>query len=367
MIAIIKYFLYLGATGFGGPLALIQQMRQHYVEKEKTISGVEFDQAFTLIKAMPGPIAFQMAVYCSQHLKGRLAGIAAGIALLIPSFFLMLLAGVGHHLLTENLIINKILIGFQYAVAAVILYSLKSFFKSYNRRPAFWLIFVIAGVFYGAGLLPEPAIIIGFGITCVLLNNFSSTNRNYFPSLAFLAIDWELIWKIFKVCSYAGAIVFGTGLAMLPVLQNQFVVQHHWLSLQTFNYGVTFGQMTPGPVTITATFLGYKVAGVTGALAATIGIFIMPLIHMITWFPKALKWLSRQTWIEDFILGATAAVVGVLVITVFQMYKNSMSLFNFWFIFCMSFVLLVVQPKLPIIQVIFIGGLTNLLIGFSTM
>ncbi len=364
-----KFFLILGATGFGGPLSLIQQMRSYFVDQTKQMTASEFDQAFTLIKAMPGPIAFQMAVFCSQKLAGRLAAIASGFCLLLPAFLLMILAGLGYQFLTENIYITQVLSGFQFAVAAVILLSLKTLFKQYYKIIWFWLILVICAAFYWFQILPEPVLIVGFGILCAVNLKAKKVGSN---ALMFAAsVDPDVLWKLLKVCTYASAFVFGTGLALLPVLQQQFVTQYHWLSPQVFNDGVTFGQMTPGPITITATFLGYKIAGLWGAVAATLGIFLLPLIHMLTWFPKVLSWLSRQRWIADFLLGATAAVVGVLLITVFRMNEPFMKSVPFWLIFLSSFIFLISKPKTAIYKIIFFAGflnlILNLIINFATM
>ena len=366
MIKICKYFLFLGSTGFGGPLSLIQQMRQHFVVHEKSLTAEHFDQAFTLIKAMPGPIAFQMAVYCSQHLHGRLAGFLAGISLLLPAFVLMIMAAISHEFLVGNSYVTQLLNGFQFAVAAIILLGLKTFFKQYYKMLTFWFVSATAAYLYFTRMVPEPLIIVGFGLTCVAIASVKQNSSASF-SVAFFAFDSEVLWNVFRVCTYAGAIVFGTGLAMLPVLQEQFVVNYHWLDLQTFNDGVTFGQMTPGPVTITATFLGYKIAGFAGALVATIGIFLLPLFHMLTWFPRVQDWLKKQFWIGNFLLGATSAVVGVLLVTVFRMNQSFVGNLNFWIIFLATFFVALAFQKIPIYILIFAGGLINLLIGFATM
>ncbi len=363
---LFRYFLYLGFTGFGGPLSLIQQMRQHFVERTKLIDAAKFDQAFTLVKAMPGPIAFQMAVFCGQHVYGRLAGFLYGLALIFPAFCMMLILGFGYSYFKNNIYLGKILNGFQFAVAAVLLWSLRNFFIQYANKIVFWVLLLLAALFYYFKIMPEPIIIIGFGILVVGFMRVSKGAMGFMMIIPFIDDPMKLA-ELFKVCAYAGAIVFGTGLALLPVLQNQFVVQYHWLDLQTFNDGVTFGQMTPGPVTITAAFLGFKIAGFAGALIATIGIFIMPLFHMLTWFPKVLGWLSKQKWINDFLLGATAAVVGVLLITIFQMNVLFISSARFWIIFLASLIYLLYRPKAQIVLVIFCGGLANLLIDFTTM
>ncbi len=367
MIAICKYFLFLGATGFGGPLSLIQQMRQHFVDETKEISASQFDQAFALIKAMPGPIAFQMAVFCTHFLAGRLAAIAAGICLILPAFLLMILAGVGYQFLTDNIYITELLIGFQFSVAAIILLSLKTFFLQYYKKLVFWFILIISAVLFFLRIAPEPVLIVGFGMICAFGFSWITSRQVSVMSVTFLTVDTDVLWKLFKVCTYSGAFVFGTGLALLPVLQEQFITQYHWLNLQVFNDGVTFGQMTPGPITITATFLGYKIAGFSGAILATIGIFLIPLFHMITWFPKVLNWLGQQTWISNFLLGATSAVVGILLITIFKMNENNLHLPQFWFIFVGTLLFLLKKPKTAIYKIIFCAGIVNLIISFATM
>ena len=110
----------------------------------------------------------------------------------------------------------------------------------------------------------------------------------------------------------AGALSFGTGLAIIPLLQKDFVNQHHWITAQEFMDAVALGQLTPGPVSVTVTFVGYKVAGVWGALVATIAIFFPGVFHMITWFPRVLGWLKAQTWIKNFIRGAISAICAAI-------------------------------------------------------
>lgn len=366
MTELFKYFLYLGLTGFGGPISLIQQMRQYLVEKKEFMDGQHFDKAFTLIKAMPGPIAFQMAVYCGHCLKGRWGGFLVGLGLILPSFLMMIFIGIGYEFFHNNIFITALLNGFQFSVAAVILWSLKSFLTQSAEKIIFWILLFLAGILYFFNLLPEPVIILGFGAFVVTLSKVSKNKFYAISAISFIS-EPELLWKLFKICTYAGAVVFGTGLALLPVLQNQFVVKYHWLDLQTFNDGVTFGQMTPGPVTITSTFLGYKIAGFAGALVATIGVFIIPLFHMLTWFPKVFNWLSGQDWIDDFVVGASAAVVGVLIVTIYQLNRMFMSSSHFWIISLSALISLFLRPKTPIFFIIFAGGVINLVITFATM
>jgi len=195
----------------------------------------------------------------------------------------------------------------------------------------------------------------------VLLNK--NQNKLQLFSVAFLFIDWEKIIELFKICLVSGAVVFGTGLALIPVLKNNLVDVHQWMNLREFNDGVIFGQMTPGPIIISSAFFGYQISGLLGALAATAGVFFLSFIHMVTWFPHAVKWLSKQKWIPDFIVGATAAVVGCILTTIIMMNINSYNRVMFWILFLSSLVVLVAKPKTSIVLLIAGAGLLNLFMG----
>jgi chromate transporter len=126
----------------------------------------------------------------------------------------------------------------------------------------------------------------------------------------------DKIGKLFWICFKAGAFVFGTGIAITPILERDFVQSMHWITHGEFMDALAIGQITPGPVLLTTTFLGYKVAGLLGAITATTGVFLAGFIHMSTWFPMAVEKLATQKWIEDFLFGALAMVVGTILVTV---------------------------------------------------
>lgn len=367
MNSMFQYFLRLGLTGFGGPLSLVQLMREEFVQNQKSLSSDDFDQAFTMIKAMPGPVAFQMAVFLGFRFYKLKGALLAGLGLLLPSFIMMVGLGFFYDQLTQFHFVKYVLDGFLYSVSAVILLSLKNMVLTSYKKLIFWIILFATLYLTWVQALPEPLLILGFGLLVVFSEKVSLTRTPSLLSVSFLLIDWDKIYGIFKTCFYGGAFVFGTGLAILPVLKSNFVDVHQWLGLTEFNNGVTFGQMTPGPVTITATFLGYQISGFAGALAATVGIFMTPFFHMVTWFPLALNWLSKQSWIKSFLLGATAAVVGSILMTLFKMNELSLHIPMFWILFLATIVLLIKKPKVPLIYVIFAGGLINLVVSLATL
>lgn len=362
---LFKFFLLLGSTGFGGPLSLVQLMREHYVDRKRMISQQDFDQVFTMIKAMPGPIAFQMAVYLGRYFHGFVGGLLAGFGLIFPPFVMIILIGLFYQSFAGVHSIQFALKGFLYSVTAIILLSLRSMIVSSYKSIIFWLIIILSFYISWKAVVPEPLVIIGFGLFVVILQNKNFWSRHSFFSAAFFVVDWEKLYPLFKISLYAGTFVFGTGLAILPVLRTQFVEVNQWIPLEVFNDGVIFGQMTPGPVTITASFLGYSISGFAGALVATFGIFLMPFIHMVTWFPFAVKWLAKQTWIKPFLLGATAAVIGTIFDTIVKMNLQSYLNPMFWVIAITSFAILLWRPKISLLAVIFGSGLLNLVVALA--
>lgn len=299
----IQYFLKLGATGFGGPVALAAMMQTELVEKRNWISREEFDQAFPLIKSMPGALAFQTAVYLGFRYGGLACATLAGICLVLPAALMMIgLAHFGHYF-SHSIWVESLLIGFQSGAMALIVLACLQLAKPYKSEFRFW-IFCFFAILLSYFHLPEPLLIISFGLASILLSQMKvQSTLKVIP-----------LFELVVICLMAGAFVFGTGLAALPWLEKKFVLDHQWLSQAEFLQAVAFGQMTPGPVLVTTTYLGFKLAGFVGALLATVAIFIPGFIHMTTWFPKAVKSLSKKTWVRAFSTGAIAAVVGTLVV-----------------------------------------------------
>jgi len=359
---ILKYFTYLGLTGFGGPLALIQQMRTDLVEKQKLVAAKDFDQAFTLIKAMPGPIAFQMAIYCGRYLNGFWGAFWAGFGLLFPAFIMMLLAGIFYVDIVDIYPIQIFFKGMQYAVAAVILYGLKNFVLSYKKSLLFWCIAITAASLFYLELVPESLLIVGFGLFVAIVTHSAPRLKFYSFSALFFMYDLPRLKQIFLSFFEMGALVFGTGLAIFPFVQAQFVNQLGWMNLSTFNDAATFGQMTPGPVTISTVFMGYQMAGFLGSIAAILALLLPPFFHMVTWFPYAIRWLGRQTWVAAFLLGSTAAVVGCITMTVYNMNVKEILAWKFWFIFIFACLILWKFREGAILKLLLISGIINLII-----
>ena len=374
------YFLRLGFFGFGGPLALVASMQRDLVKDRRWIEEGAFARAFALIKAMPGPVAFQTAVYLGRHRAGWRGGFAAGFGLNAPAFMMMVMFAIFYQSWRDFEASRFFLVGMQAAALGAILASLKGLAASHWRKPIFWLLGSLAA---GATLLSpalEPLVILASGGAAVLFSDRKpeSTARGFAltPALvdrSLLIGDWnthaaampffgahaDLLWSCFK----SGAFVFGSGLAIVPMMEHDFVTRLGWLTHQQFMDALAFGQITPGPVVITAAFIGFQKFGILGACTATLAINLAPFIHTMTWFPRFVDRLSQLTWIPAFLTGAIAAVIGSIVATVVRLGLSLEMVWLSWPLFGLA-LLLALFGRVPIWLLIPTSGIALALIGF---
>jgi len=179
-------------------------------------------------------------------------------------------------------------------------------------------------------------------------------------SLAPLAFFTEDVKNLAAVTFKAGALVFGTGLAIVPMLQHDVVDKYHWLTQSEFLDALAFGQMTPGPVVVTATYIGHKLAGIPGAIVGTVCIFAAAFFHMSTWFPQVVGKLRGKKWINDFVFGAVAAVIGPILVTVLKM-GLALHMTPILIILLIIAFVITLGNKMPLWLLIPVGGLLNFL------
>ncbi|MCX7978229.1 MAG: chromate transporter, partial [Bdellovibrionaceae bacterium] len=255
LLEVIRYFLTLGFTGFGGPLAILGYMQRDLIHKRRWMSETEFLQILPLIKSMPGPVAFQMAVFLGRHRAGFWGGLWAGLGLVLPSFFMMLLLAELSLKFSGVSELNLLMSGLQGAAISLIIVALGTIARPHSGHFDFWLWSLVAGVIFYFRAVPEPILILGAGFLSALLGGRKKTSL---PSLMFALPMTEDLLRLFWICFKAGAFVFGSGLAIVPFLEGDFVIETEWVSRKEFMNAIAFGQMTTGPVVITVTYLGYK-------------------------------------------------------------------------------------------------------------
>lgn len=370
---IFLYFIRLGVLGFGGPFAVLAALQKELVEKRKWTSSEDFARAVALIKALPGPIATQLAIYLGYVRAGRIGGLLAGVCLIFPAFCMMIGIAAFYNTAEQLTWLHPALFGMQAAAIGMIADSIWRLARPYKTDVYF------AGVALVALLLTfwrpsfEPVIIVSAGLLGIFWTQISSQGSQdpvkrwaiVPPILLSVGAPVSLLTQLSAISFKAGAFVFGSGLAIIPLLSHDVVDRYHWLTQQQFMDALAFGQITPGPVVITVTFVGYKVAGLAGACVATLGIFAPSFINMLTWFPIAERKLNGSTHTKHFVKFALAAVVGSLVLATIRLTYSTLESSSIEsqgkFIGLTLLALLAAQKtKLPVWMIIPLGGILSL-------
>lgn len=326
LTSLVKYFLKLGTTGFGGPVALVGYMHKDLVEQRKWISEEEYKQGLALAQLMPGPLAAQLSIYLGFVHYNILGATLVGLAFVLPSFIMVVLLGMLYKLYGGLSWMQAVFYGVGAAVIGIIaLSAYKLTTKSVGKFTAqslkqnwlLWIFFVGAGIVTFITQQEEVLLFIAAGLLYMLMKAppkwLSTKTANSFVLLqiGFWSYDNSLLVKIAIFFSKAGAFVFGSGLAIVPFLHAGVVTENHWLNEQQFVDSVAVAMITPGPVVITVGFIGYLVAGFPGACVAALATFLP--CYLLTVLPAPyFKMIAGNKSIKAFVDGITAAVVGGL-------------------------------------------------------
>ncbi|NBX82048.1 hypothetical protein EBQ90_03045 [bacterium] len=299
------YFLKAGSIGFGGPLALVAMMEQECVHRKHWVTRERFESSFVFCKMLPGPMAYQMALWVGYEVRGVLGGLLAGICFVLPAATLLYLFAKFYQNLSSLSSANAVLDGMRIGALVIILQSVYSLFLPYRREVAAWIYCVFGALAMVFIPRAEPLIILAGGFLSLVAHR----SQLYRVKTSLGSVLLALWWTHFK----AGAFVFGTGLAIIPVLQKEIVDVYGWLSQREFLDALAFAQVTPGPVTTMSAFVGYKVAGDLGALTASIGMYLPGALLILGVLPRVRKKLEAREELHQFQIGAVPTVIGCLV------------------------------------------------------
>jgi chromate transporter len=325
----LRYFLGLGTWGFGGPIATVGYMQRDLVERRGWLSRQDFLDGVALGQTMPGPLAAQVVMWLGYLRARALGAFAAAVAFIAPSFVLVLTVAAVYSRYQGSHLVQALFYGIAPAVMAIIAIACYKLARLTNRRD--WRLWTISGVLgvVTAWTGAEIALLfIAAGLVMIALDARPRWVRRRasragamglpLPVLVGLPVKaaatavgagalLTLAWFFIK----AGALTFGSGLAIVPFLRDGVVHQHHWLTDSQFLDAVAMGLITPGPVVITATFVGYLAAGWAGAIVATVAIFTPIFLGVVVPGP----WFIRHrdnAQIQAFVKGATAAAAGAI-------------------------------------------------------
>jgi chromate transporter len=321
---LMLYFGRLGSWGFGGPIALCGYMHRDLVQGRRWYSEDEYQQGLAIAQTMPGPLAAQLAMWLGYLERGSLGALAVTLPFVIPPFLIVTAVAVLYAHYQGLALVQDLFFGVGPTVMAIIAIAAYKLARTTNRRdPVLWaiavlicLVTVVAGaeivwlflaagmfgaIYYGgglprlqggaAGLLPLPLF--------AGVSGFAWTGSG--ASLGAMAV----------LFAKAGAFTVGSGLAIVPFLHEGLVDAHGWLTEQQFTDAVAMGLISPGPVVIMATFAGYLVYGVLGAVVATAAVFL-PVYAFVVVPGRFFRRYEHHPRLRGFVKGATASAAGAI-------------------------------------------------------
>lgn len=336
---LIQYFLKLGTVGFGGPIALVGYMFRDLVERRKWISEEDYKEGLTLAELAPGPLAAQLAIYLG-YVDYRVPGATlVGVAFVLPSFFMVVLLGWLYKMYGGLTWMQAVFYGIAPAIIGIIiLQAYKLTAKTLSKNYLLWIIYGVSALFTVVTESEQIWLIIVSGIIVVCVESPSLRlkiekwkNLMLFLPLSLdfnaarqIASREKVLGDIFIFFSKAGALVFGSGLAIVPFLYTGVVKEYHWLNDRQFLDAVAVAIITPGPVVITVGFIGFLIAGFKGAGLAALGTFLPCYLFTIIPAPYFKKY-GKLPFIVSFVNGVTAAAIGAITGAVFVLGKRTVT------------------------------------------
>jgi chromate transporter len=315
-------FFRLGVTGFGGPAAHIALMRDEFVRRRQWMKDDEFLEMVGIANLIPGPNSTELAMHIGSRQAGRKGLVVAGVCFIAPAvvivgFLAWLYAEYGT---------NPAVVDVRYGVLPVIIAIVAHALTGLGRSSLVSLhnVVIAVGAFIAYVLdVHELIILFVAGVIAIGWSYLENIRRgrndraSLFLGLAllpFIASGTEKdasLWRLFLVFLQIGAVLYGSGYVLLAFLENQLVNELGWLTNEQLLDAVAVGQVTPGPLFSTATFIGWQVAGVWGSVVATVGIFL-PSFVFVSLLVVIIPWVRRHNSAQLFINGVTIASLGLM-------------------------------------------------------
>ena len=329
-------FLRIAGTSFGGFMAMISVVENVVVERKKLLTHQELLDGISLASMLPGPVAVNVCTYVGYRLCGSAGALVAAVAAILPAFVLIVALSAAYFRWGQLPVVNKLFIGFIPAVTAVIVAAAWNMSRKSlsGLREAAIAIAACAALLGIGGFYSTLLIIVGAGVIGWLLfrkepgapsrpvNNPAESKPGFNVNALLLSttplagVPWwsfdpALITKLFAVFAGMSIMLFGGGYVFIPLIQEIVVSEHKWVTSQEFIDGIALGQITPGPILVSAAFIGLKVAGLAGAVVATVAIFAPSAMLMVA-ATGAFERLQHSSDLPAALHGVRPAVIGMI-------------------------------------------------------
>ena len=375
-------FLKIGSTAFGGFMALISVVQNYVVDRRKLLSSEDMLDGISLATILPGPIAVNVVAYVGYRIRGLAGALVCAFAVILPSFALILALSYAYFSWGEIPAVSNIFNGFLPAVAAIIVVAALNMGRKAlgNKIEIFIALMAMLSLIFIGGFYITMAIIVVSGLLGYVFlphgksNNSEENKRTIIiptaltgvasgflvaVTAAFIKSNAFILANLFFTFSSMSLLLFGGGFVFIPLIQEVVVDSYDWVTHKEFIDGIALGQVTPGPILISATFIGYKVAGVWGASIATLGIFAPPAILMLicTGFLDRLK---NSDLIKAVLKGIRCGVIGMIAAAAYVVISSAQPNLVTLMIFVLSMSALLIL-KLEVVWIIPFAGILGYL------
>jgi len=361
-----KLFLKLGFVAFGGPAAHIAMLEDEVVEKKKWMTRDHFLDLVGATNLVPGPNSTEMTMHVGYQYAGVAGLFTAGICFIGPA---VLLTGILAYLYIEYgelPAIAPFLLGIKPAVLAVILGAI---YKLGKKALKSWQLGVIGAIVIIANFLgvSEVLCILGGGVLGMLWASAleKKSLRSFAPFLLFWFSGTGVkmtTTSLFLVFLKVGSVLFGSGYVLVAYLDGELVEKLGWLTKPELLDAIAIGQFTPGPVLSTATFVGYQINGVQGAIAASIGIFLPSFLFVWILNPLIPK-LRKSKITAAFLDAVNVAAVAVMVVVTIMLAKEVLIDWRAILIACLSVYVFFFVKKVSVVWLVFGGAVLGWLLS----
>ena len=330
LATIAREWARIGIIGFGGPPAHIVLLRKLCVDNKEWLSAREFEDGIAATNLLPGPASTQLAIFCAWRLRSTVGAILGGACFIVPGLVIILALSVlflaGH----PPLWVQGAAAGAGAAVPAVAVHAAVSLLPASWRRAAGrraaqarWLAYLAAGAVAGATAGPfVVAVLLGCGLIEVAASLRTAPRQPAGgvpgllpllagPTLAGPAVAAGGLGALAWVAVKVGALSYGGGFVIIPLMQHDAVVTYHWMTGAQFLNAVALGQITPGPVVQTVAVVGYAAAGIGGGLLAALIAFLPSFVFVLAGGPHFGRLRSSER-AQSFLAGAGPAAIGAI-------------------------------------------------------
>ena len=363
---IARLFLKLGTTAFGGPAAHIAMLEREVVDRRGWMSEAEFLDHLGASNLISGPTSTELVIHVGRRRGGWPGLLVAGTCFILPAALMVGILAWAYVRYGKMPAVSGLLYGVKPVVIAVILQALWKLGRSAIKNR--WLVAIGLVTMSLAALGVSPLLVLVAGGVLALLASVVKlrsrtsvvtwvkvTPVSQAAAAATVTTVSAGLWPIFLIFAKIGAMVFGSGYVLLVFLRSELIERHPWLTQQQLLDAVAVGQVTPGPVFTTATFLGYLLHGTTGAIAATVGIFLPAFVLVAVSAPLIPKIRASRT-AAAILDGVNVASLALMAIVTWQLARSAVVDWSTLALSVFSAALLFRFPKLNSAWLVLIAG-----------